>query len=131
MEPITPTPNNNKIELTAIYNMVNQHMVTFYSKRILRFTIEFTCYFLCLLALYVALFELNLSVSGSDTINGEIIFYDITTASAQKVANVMKVITIMAGLLFLTLGLYIRNVRRHHETVRLAAVRLNEVIKKM
>ena len=66
MEPITPTPNNNKIELTAIYNMVNQHMVTFYSKRILRFTIEFTCYFLCLLALYVALFELNLSVSGSD-----------------------------------------------------------------
>ena len=131
MEPITPTPNSNKTELTAIYNMINQHMVTFYSKRILRYVIEFGCYFLCLLALYVALFEIDLSVNNEEVLNGEIIFYKITSATAQKVANVMKVITILAGLLFLSLGLYIRSVRRHHETVRLAAVRLNEVLKKM
>lgn len=131
MEQITPTPNTNKAELTSIFNMINQHMVTFYSKRILRISLEVTCYFLCALALFVALFRINLSVNGEELLNGEIIFYKINSFSAQKVANVMKVITILAGLLFLTLGLYIRNVRRHHETVRQAAVRLNEVIKKM
>ncbi|HRG29256.1 MAG TPA: hypothetical protein PLJ00_15260 [Chitinophagales bacterium] len=131
MDQLTNTPNTNKEELTSVLNMINQHMVTFYSKRILRITLECSCYFLCALALFVALFRINLSVDGEALINGEIIFYKINAFSAQKVANVMKVITILAGLLFLTLGLYIRNVRRYHETVRLAAVRLNEVIKKM
>lgn len=132
MEPVNPlNTNSTKAELTSIYNSLNQHMLTFYSKRALRITLEFACYFLFALALFVALFKISLSVSDNSLINGEIIFYKLTSATAQKVANVMKVITIVAGLLFLVLGLYIRNVRRHHEKVRIAAVKLNEVIKKM
>ncbi len=132
MEPVNPLNTNpTKAELTTVYNSLNQHMLTFYSKRILRLTIEYACYFLFALAIFVALFRINLSVSGSSLIDGEIIFYKITSSTAQKVANVMKVITILAGLLFLVLGLYIRNVRRHHEKVRQAANKLNELIKKM
>ena len=132
MEPVNPLNTNpTKAELTTVYNSLNQHMLTFYSKRVLRLTIEFTCYFLFGLAIFVALFRINLAVSGSSLIDGEIIFYKITSSTAQKVANVMKVITILAGLLFLVLGLYIRNVRRHYEKVHQAANKLNELIKRM
>lgn len=132
MEPnLTTITNNVKEELNQTYALINQHMVTFYSKRILRITLEVICYVLSFVALIIALFNIDLALNGQGVIDGKILFVKLEGASLQKVENVIKVITLIAGVLFLILGLYIRNVRRHHEKVRHAAIKLNDIIKKI
>lgn len=128
---LNPITTGIKDELNQAYALINQHVVTFYSKRILRVTLEVVCYLFCAIAFIVALFNIDLALNGEGVINGKILFVKLEASSLQKLENIIKVITLLAGLLFLVLGLYIRNVRRHHEKVRQAATKLNEVIKKL
>ena len=91
MEPnLTTITNNVKEELNQTYALINQHMVTFYSKRILRITLEVICYVLSFVALIIALFNIDLALNGQGVIDGKILFVKLEGASLQKVENGIK-----------------------------------------